>query len=257
MKIILAGFLSGCLGQVWAAASIDHGDILIERTAATRNDINRMRVLIKKEFGLQAGALKDGASMLEQIKLQTKLLGESADAIKALQNTGLNKLRFIDGFLGMILGFQILGLCLLKKYFLIKECKRPNVDAGDGMETSAFQSESDSKIGAAPLGGADEVSPTFSDNNGVSNLLASPKIALNKNSIPPGDLPAKNSPSVINDPSHSILLIMSRIKSIKVQGLEKINTPKFQKSPPPLRPIKKPVAIIEKRRAYTKPPQAN
>lgn len=256
-KVIFLGFLYAASSHSVAAQSVGQSGDQIQGALATRDDVDRLRALIKKEFSFQSNALKNGEISLSEINLQTKSLDAALVDMKAMQVMGLENLRYICEFLGLILAIQMLGLWLSKKCCLTKDKKSPNEDGGV-INLDSKNEGVKSTLQTAP---APNMPPTSLDNVGelsadiegmTAHLLAASRVRLNNAAEFHGHILPQNSELKINidDPSNSISRILANAKSIRINGLEKINSPQMQKHPPPLRLAMRPTTILGNNRPF-------
>ena len=139
IKALLLTFLTFFAGFLLTSEAIGQvGLLLLDKPAATKEDINGMRGLIKKEFSAQGALLKNEDEALGQLKTQINILNKSLDAIEAQASVNLNHLRLSNGLGVGLLLLQMLGLWLLKRHGGTT-VKMPSNDIGSNNFTVDFK----------------------------------------------------------------------------------------------------------------------
>jgi len=112
-KTLLLTFLTIFAGFLLAPEAIGQAGILVsDKPVATKEDINGIRALIKKEFSAQGKILKNEGGSLEQVKAQISLINNSLNTIDAQESANLNHLRLSNALAVALLILQIIGLWL-------------------------------------------------------------------------------------------------------------------------------------------------
>jgi len=216
----------------WASEVVMQSADTAQKPVATQEDVKSLKGLIKKEFSVQSGALKNEMGELAQLKMQTNSFNKSLNAIELEQSITLNNLRYIGGFLCALFFLHAIWIWFARNKARVdietsaNECQgsNPKIEAGEGRMPPTFNSASDGNIISAAVDSPPETKINLDSLIIGETFISSIKIEKATSLFEATSIQNNEIPSNIS--SDAISEILAKVKIIKHDGLEKLNNPR-------------------------------
>ena len=231
-KLAYLILLFGLQGYPWASEVVIQSTDTAQKPVATQEDVKSLRALIKKEFSVQSGTLKNELGELAQLKIQANSFNKSLNAIELEQSIMLNNLRFIGVFLCILF---FLGAIWI--WFSGRGMKagadastneyagsNSNIEADEGMAAPTFNNASDDNIISAAVDTPPETRINLDSLRVGETLITSIKIEKATSLFE--EIAIQDNEMLSYSTSEAIAAILAKVKVIKLDGLERLKNPR-------------------------------
>lgn len=255
-KLVFLIFIFSLQSYPWASEVIMHSVDPAQKPVATQADVKSLRGLIKKEFSVQSTVLKNEMEELVQLKIQTNALDKSLNAVESQQSIVLNNLRFIEGLLSVLFILHILWMWFARR--VVKAKIDPPTNAGTASNSAIEVDEG----GSPPPFDATSVSniiPATADNSLETKVNLDPliigkvsvtSIKIEKATPTFEETPIQRHEMQSNDSSDAISVLLAKVRTIKLDGLEKLNNPRPHTNLAPINLTMRPSTNLGSRRPF-------